>query len=46
MAIAVSRMNRAAISAGRCPAGSGRVSLESARREEPDGVGFGESAWL
>jgi len=46
MAIAVSRMKKADISGGRCSAESGRVSLEFARRGEPNGVGFGASAWL
>jgi len=46
MAIEVSRMEMADTSAGRCPPGSGRVSLESARRGESNGIGFGASAWL
>jgi len=40
MAIVVSRMNKADISVGRCPAESGRVSLESARRGELNGIGL------
>jgi len=46
MAIAVSRMKKADISAGRCPAESGRVPLGSARRGESNAIGFKVSAWL
>ena len=46
MAIEVSRMKRADISGGRGPQESGRVSLESARRGESDGIGLEASAWL
>jgi len=40
MAIEVSRMKKADISAGRCPPESGRVSLESARGGESNGIGL------
>jgi len=46
MAIEVSREKKGDTSPGRCPPGSGRVSLESARRAESNGIGFGASAWL
>jgi len=46
MAIAVSRMKKADIWEGRCPAESGRVSLESARRGESNGIGLEASACL
>jgi len=46
MAIEVSRMKKADISGGRCPPESGRVSLESARRGESNGIGFEASALL
>jgi len=38
MAIEVSSKNNADTSAGRCPRESGRVSLESARRGESNGI--------
>jgi len=44
MAIEVSRMEMADTSAGRCPPGSGRVSLESARRGESNGISIEASA--
>jgi len=40
IAIAVSSMKKADISESRCPAESGRVSLESARRGELNGIGL------
>jgi len=46
MAIEVSRMKRADSSGGRGPPESGRVSLESSRRGESDGIGLEASAWL
>jgi len=46
MAIEVSRMKKADTSAGRCPPESGRVSLESARRGESNGIGLEASACL
>jgi len=46
MAIEVSRMKKADISGGKCPPESGRVSLESARQEESNGIGFEAPAWL
>jgi len=46
MTIAVSGMEKDDISAGRCPAESGRVPLGSARRGESNGIGFEASAWL
>jgi len=46
MAIVVSREKKGETSPGRCPPGSGRVSLESARQGESNGIGFGASAWL
>jgi len=46
MAIAVSRMKKADIWEGRCQAESGRVSLESARRGESNGIGLEASACL
>jgi len=46
MAIEASRMKKADISAGRCPPESGRVSLESARRGESNGMGLEASACL
>jgi len=46
MAIAVSREKTRDTSVGRCQPESGRVSLQSARREESNGIGFKESAWL
>jgi len=46
MAIEVSRMKKADTSAGRCPAESGSVSLESAWRGESNGIGFEASACL
>jgi len=39
-------MKRVDISGGRGPQELGRVSLESARRGESEGIGFEESAWL
>jgi len=38
--IEVSRMKKADTSAGRCPPEWGRVSLESARRGESNGIGL------
>ena len=46
MAIVVSRKEKADISAGRCVPESGRASLESARREESNSIGFELSALL
>jgi len=46
MAVEVSREKQGYTSAGRCPPESGRVLLESARREESNGIGFGASTWL
>jgi len=46
MAIEVSRVKKADTSAGRCPPESGRVSLESARRGESNGIGPEASACL
>jgi len=46
MALAVSSTKKADISEGRCPAESGRVSLESARRGELNGIGLEASACL
>jgi len=46
MAIAVSSMKKADISEGRCPAESGRVSLESSRRGVLNGIGLEASACL
>jgi len=46
MAIEVSRMKKADTLAGRCPPESGRVSLESARRGESNGIGLEVSACL
>jgi len=46
MAIEVSRMKKADTSAGRGPPESGRVSLESARRGESNGIGLEVSACL
>jgi len=46
MAIEVSRVKKADTSAGRCPPESGRVSLESARRGESNGIGLEASACL
>jgi len=46
MAIEVTREKKGDTSAGRCPPGSGRVSLESAQREESNGVGLEASACL
>jgi len=46
MAIEVSSMEKADTSAGRCPPESGRVSLESARRGELNGIGLEVSACL
>jgi len=46
MAIEVSRKEKADISAGRCVPESGRVSLESARRGELNGVGLEMSRYL
>jgi len=46
MAIAISRMKKVDISAGRCPAESGRVPLGSTRRGESNGIGFEAAAWL
>jgi len=40
IAIAVSGMKKADISEGRCPPESGRVSLESARCGESNGIGL------
>jgi len=40
MTIEVRRIKKADISAGRCPPESGRVSLESARRGESNGIGI------
>jgi len=44
MAIEVSRIEMADTSAGRCPTGSGRVSLESARPGESNGISLEASA--
>jgi len=44
MAIEVSRMKKADISASRCPPESGRVLLGSARRGESNGIGLEASA--
>jgi len=44
--VEVSRMKRADTSGGRCPPESGRVSLQSARRGESNGIGFEASACL
>jgi len=46
MAIEVSRMKKADTSAGRYPPEAGRVSLESARRGESNGIGLEASACL
>jgi len=46
MAIEVSRVKKADTSVGRCPPESGRVSLESARRGESNGIGLEAFAWL
>jgi len=46
MAIEVRRMKEADTAAGRCPSESGRVSLESARRGESNGIGLEASARL
>jgi len=46
MAIDVSREKRDDTSSGRCPLESGRVSLESARRGESNGLGLEASACL
>jgi len=46
IAIEVSRMKEADISGGRCPPESGRVSLESPRRGESNGIGLEASACL
>ena len=46
MAIEVSRMKKADISARRCLPESGRVSLESARRGGSNGIGLEGSACL
>jgi len=46
MAIDVSRMKKADTSAGRCPPELGRVSLESARQGELNGIGLKASACL
>ena len=42
----VSREKKGDISAGRCPAESGSVSLKSARRGESKGIGLEASACL
>jgi len=46
MAKEVSRVKKADTSAGRCPPELGKVSLESARRGESNGIGLEVSAWL
>jgi len=46
MAIAVSSMKKADISEGKCPAESGRVTLESSRRGESNDIGLEASACL
>ena len=46
MAIEVSRMEKADTSAGRYPPELGRVSLESARGGESNGIGLEASACL
>jgi len=46
MAVEVSKEKKGDTSAGRCPAESGRVSLESARRGESNGIGPEASACL
>jgi len=46
MAIEVSRKEKADISAGRCVPESGRVSLESGRRGELNGIGLEVSTCL
>ena len=46
MAIEVSRMEMADTAVGRCPLESGRVSLESARRGESNGIRLEASACL
>ena len=46
MTIEGSREKKGDTSPGRGPPGSGKVSLESARPGESDGIGFGASAWL
>jgi len=46
MAIDISRERKGDTSAGRCPPESGRVSLESAREGESNGIGLEVSAWL
>jgi len=46
MAIAVSRMKKADISEGRCPAESGSISLEFAHRGESSGIGLWVSSCL
>jgi len=46
MTIEVSREKKGDTSPGRCPPGSERVSLESARRGESNGIGLGASASL
>jgi len=46
MAIEVSRMEMADTSAGRFPPGSGRLTLESARRGESNGIDLEASACL
>jgi len=46
MAIKVSRKKKEDIRRGRCPPESGRVSLESARQGESNGIGLKASAWL
>ena len=46
MAIAVSRMKDADISARRCSAQLGRAPLGSARRGASNAIGFEASAWL
>jgi len=46
IAIEVSRMKKADTSGGRCLPELGMASLESARRGESNGIGFGASAWL
>ena len=45
-AIAVSGRKRADVSGGGCPEQSGRVSLESARQGESNGIGLEASACL
>ena len=46
IAIDVSREKKGDTLVGRCRPELGRVSLESARRAESNGIGFQVSAWL